>query len=595
MNKQWVLKEVNEDLVDQLYEELKINRTLCKLLVQRGIHSHDEAKRFFRPSLEEHLHDPFLMKDMDAAIERIDHAMHQKEKILVYGDYDVDGTTAVALVYAFLKDLYFYVDYYIPDRYKEGYGISVQGIDWAAENNFSLIIALDCGIKAVDQVAYATTKGVDFIICDHHRPDEIIPSAKAVLDPKRIDCTYPFKELSGCGIGFKLIQALAAKKNIPFRKVTKHLDLVAVSIAADIVPIVDENRVLAYCGLKRLNKSPRPGFRSLIELNALNRKLSISDIVFIIAPRINAAGRMDDAKEAVRLLISQEGAIAKQNANILQERNTERKQIDADITEEAMNLIKDNEVMLAKKSTVLYQSHWHKGVIGIVASRLIEKYHKPTIILTLSNGMVAGSARSVRGFDVYNAIKACKHLLDQFGGHKYAAGLTLKEENVPAFIEMFEKVVADTIEDHMLIPEIEIDSELSLFDFNGKLFKLLKQFAPFGPGNKKPVFMSTGVTDTGWSSIVGQNHLKLYVKQNNSYSVKGIAYNMGNRYEEVAKGEKFDLCFSMEENRYNKNVSLQMNVRDLQQDANVVQRSFDESDTNVVEKSIADVTEKSDS
>jgi len=458
--------------------------------------------------------------------------------------------------------MYFFVDYYVPDRYKEGYGISYTGIDWAEENGFTVIIALDCGIKAIEKVKYATEKGIDFIICDHHRPGDEIPAATAVLDPKRSDCPYPYKELSGCGIGFKLVQAIAMQKEIPFSKLYALLDLVAVSIAADIVPITDENRVLAYYGLKKLNKSPRPGLRSLIQINALNRQLTISDIVFIIAPRINAAGRMDDAREAVRLLISPEGKVAKKNADVLQERNHARKQVDADITEQALNLLIDNPDTASKKSTVLYNRNWHKGVIGIVASRLIEKFYKPTIILTHSNGVVAGSARSVSGFDIYNAIKACSDLLDQFGGHKYAAGLTLPEENVPAFIKRFETVVNETIEDHMLVPEIKIDAELPFRDFNPKFYKILRQFAPFGPGNRKPIFMSADLRDTGWSGIVGENHLRIYARQNGSHSVKGIGYNLGH-FCEVVKSGNFDLCFSMEENHYNGNTSLQMNLRDV--------------------------------
>ncbi len=567
MNKRWVLKDVDEKVVDDLYASLRISRTLCKLLVLRGVKTYEEARRFFRPSLDLHLHDPFLMKDMDKAIERIDRAMRKKQKILIYGDYDVDGTTAVALVYSFLKDLYFYVDYYIPDRYTEGYGISKVGIDWAKENHCHLIIALDCGIKAIDNVAYAQEQGIDFIICDHHRPGEILPPAYAVLDPKRNDCPYPFKELSGCGIGFKLIQALASKKGIPFGKVAKQLDLVALSIAADIVPIDDENRVLAHYGLKRLNRSPRPGLRSLIELNAPNRKLTISDIVFIIAPRINAAGRMNDAKEAVRLLISQEGVKAKKNANNLQEQNTARKQIDNDITVEAINLLESMPNAHDKKTTVLYQSHWHKGVIGIVASRLLEKYYRPTIIMTSSNGVVAGSARSVRGFDIYNAIKACSDLLEQFGGHKYAAGLTLKEENVAAFIKKFEQIVSDTIKDDMLSPEIQVDVELPFYEVNQKFYNILHQFAPFGPTNLKPIFVAPQVEDTGWSAIVGRNHLKLFARQQGSRSLKGIGYNLGEKYLPIVKSVPFDVCFTLEQNRYNNVTSIQMNVKDIKASA----------------------------
>ncbi len=566
MNKRWVIKNAEDDLVDKLYKELKISRTLCKLLVQRDITTYEEARDFFRPSLD-HLHDPFEMKDMDKAVERIDTAIRNKEKILIYGDYDVDGTTAVALVYSFFSELYFHLDYYVPDRYKEGYGVSYKGIDWAAKNGFSLIIALDCGIKAIERIAYAKEKGIDFIICDHHRPGDVLPPAYAVLDPKRKDCPYPYKELSGCGIGFKLVQAFAETKGIPFKRVMNLLDLVAVSIAADIVPINGENRVLAYYGLRKLNKSPRPGFRSLIELNAKHKHLTISDIVFIIAPRINAAGRMDDAKNAVRLLISKEGMIAKKNANVLQEKNHERKIVDSGITEEALNIVEQSAELQNKKSTVLYQPHWHKGVIGIVASRLIEKYYRPTIVLTDSTegDIVAGSARSVTGYDIYNAIKACSHLLEQFGGHKYAAGLTIKKQNVPTFIEQFEEVVANTITEELLIPEIVIDAEVDLRAVNNKFYNILRQFAPFGPENMKPVFVSRELSDTGWSSVVGKerNHLKLYVRQQNSPSVQGIGYNIGHRYNEISNGKRFDLCFALEENRYNGNVNLQLNIRDI--------------------------------
>lgn len=565
MNKRWVIKEVAEQEVDNLHDSLKINRILCQLLVQRNIKTYEEAKRFFRPSLD-HLHDPFLMKDMDRAVERIDKAMRHKEKILVYGDYDVDGTTAVALVYSFFKELYFHIDYYVPNRYTEGYGVSERGIEWAASHGFSLIIALDCGIKATDKVRLAKEKGIDFIICDHHRPGDELPPAHAILDPKRADCSYPYDELSGCGIGFKLVQAFAQKEGIPFKKVTEVLDLVAVSIAADIVPIDGENRVLAHFGLRRLNRSPRPGLRSLIEMSARNKRLNVSDIVFIIAPRINAAGRMDDAKQAVKLLISQEGALAKQKANVLQEKNHERKQIDSGITEEAINIVQNDEMAHERKSTVLYRPHWHKGVIGIVASRLIEKFYRPTIVMTDSQeeGLAAGSARSVRGFDIYNAIKECGDLLEQFGGHKYAAGLSIQKKNVPAFIEKFERVVAATITDEMLVPEISIDAELPLYYVNHKFYNILRQFAPFGPKNLKPIFLSQSLQDTGWSSVVGKKHLKLYAKQDGA-KMKGIGYNLGFRYPEIAKGNVFDLCYTLEENAYNGHIWLQANIKDIKE------------------------------
>ncbi len=565
MNKKWVFQQVDEQSVNSLYDSLHIHRILCQLLVQRSIVTYEEARQFFRPSVEEHLHDPFLMKDMDKAVERIDRAIRNKEKILVYGDYDVDGTTAVALVYSFLKEMYFHVDYYLPDRYKEGYGISLTSIDWAKENDFSLVIALDCGIKAGEQVNYARQKGIDFIICDHHRPDDdSLPDAFAILDPKRSDCSYPFDELSGCGIGFKLIQAIAKQQNISFKKLQRYLDLVVVSIAADIVPITDENRILAHYGLKLLNRSPRPGLRSLIELNAMGRNLSISDIVFTIAPRINAAGRMDDAKQAVRLLVSEEGSIAKQSAGLLQEHNSNRKKIDTDITEEAFRLVDNDLKDNIRKSIVIYQPHWHKGVIGIVASRLSEKYFRPTIVMTLSNGMVAGSSRSIRGFDIYNALQTCSDLLEQFGGHKYAAGLTLKEENVKPFIEKFENVVAQTLDEKMLIPEIHIDAELFVRDINPNFYNILRQFAPFGPGNMKPVFIMRAVSDAGKSAVVGGKHLKLVLRQDETpTSVKAIAYNMGEMLDEFKSGKKFDICFTIEENTYNNLTTLQLNIKDV--------------------------------
>lgn len=581
-HKRWVFQQVDEQLVTDLHENLRINRILCHLLVQRGIYTFDDAKRFFRPSLEEHLHDPFLMKDMDKAVERIDKAIRNKEKILVYGDYDVDGTTSVALMYSFIKELYYHVDYYLPDRYSEGYGISMQSIDWAGENGFSLIIALDCGIKAIDKIEYANQKGIDFIICDHHRPDEVLPSAVAILDPKQNDCSYPYGELSGCGIGFKLIQAIAMRQDIPLKKLTRYLDLVVVSIAADIVPITDENRVLAHFGLKQINRQPRPGLRSLMELNAINRQLTISDIVFTIAPRINAAGRMDDAEQAVRLLVSSEGIAARQNADVLQEQNTKRKMIDTDITGEAYKYVESLPDFKTRKAFVLYEQHWHKGVIGIVASRLSEKYLRPAIVMTLSNGIVNGSARSVPGFDIYNALKACSELLEQYGGHKYAAGVTLKAENVQTFISRFEQIVNETIEDTMLIPEIKIDAELRVRDVNNNFYNIIKQFAPFGPGNMKPVFLIRGLSDAGWTSVVGNKHLRLYLRhESSSVVLKGIAYNMADSLAEVKSGKRFDVCFTIEENIYNGAATLQLNVKDMKESEDLYMYEFSAMEGNM--------------
>jgi single-stranded-DNA-specific exonuclease len=559
--------------VAKLAEALNINKVLAALLIQRGIHTFDEAKHFFRPQLVD-LHDPFLMQDMGKAIERIEKAIATNEKILIYGDYDVDGTTAVSLVYTFFKSFYAHIDFYIPHRYAEGYGISIKGIDYAAENNFSLIIALDCGIKSIDKVNYALDKKVDFIICDHHRPGDVIPNAVAVLDPKREDCSYPYKELTGCGIGFKLIQAWAASHNINLEYVYSFLDLVAVSTAADIVPITGENRILAYYGLKAINTQPRAGILALLQDStkykfdaSQRRDLSISDLVFLIGPRINAAGRMDDAKVAVKLLIADNSAQAQQFSTALNEHNTERRDFDSRITEQALQMISENPKFVQRKSTVLFNADWHKGVIGIVASRLTEKYYRPTIILTESNGYATGSARSVKDFDIYNAIESCSDLLTQFGGHMYAAGLTMKTENVEKFVDRFEEVVSETIEDRMLIQQIDIDATLNLEEITPAFFNVLKQFAPFGPGNMSPVFATESVRDTGWSKQVGKNleHLKIAISQseNGRFGKDGVAFGMGHMYPLIARKIPFDICYSIEENYFNGNVSLQLNVKDI--------------------------------
>jgi len=561
-NKRWTLKTADEQSIQQLTEQLKIDPVLCKLLAQRGIHNYDEAKNFFRPQLDM-LHDPFLMLNMDTAVERIQKAIENSEKILVYGDYDVDGTTSVALVYGFLKEFYPHMDYYIPDRYKEGYGISMQGVDFAAEHGFKLVIALDCGIKANKQVDYANTKGVDFIICDHHLPGDELPKAIAVLDQKQPGCEYPYKELSGCGIGFKLIQAIAGTMDIPVEKVEKHLELVAVSIASDIVPITGENRVLAYFGLKQLNENPRKGIKALMELAGMRAPLRIVDLVFMIGPRINAAGRMEDARKAVSLLLAEDESPAQQGANILQDRNTERKQLDREITAEALQMIADSPELLEKKTTVVFQPHWHKGVIGIVASRLIESHHRPTIVLTESQGQATGSARSVPGFDVYAAIKDCEEYLEQFGGHKYAAGLSLPLENLAAFTAKFEEVVAATITEEMLVPEIQIDAEIALENINQKFYNIVRQMEPFGPGNRRPVFVSRQVRDSGRSKLVKEEHLKLSVQQDSSRTYDGIAFGMGKLYEKVSTGNPFDICYVLEENEWKGLRSIQLNLKDL--------------------------------
>jgi single-stranded-DNA-specific exonuclease len=484
---------------------------------------------------------------------------------LVYGDYDVDGTTAVSLVYTFLKTMSGDIWYYIPDRYKEGYGISKQGIDWAKENGYGLIIALDCGIKSNDKIDYANELGVDFIICDHHRPGIEIPNAVAVLDPKRKDCHYPYKELSGCGIGFKLIQGFAQKNGIPFNQIEQYLDLVAISIAADIVPITDENRVLAHFGLQRLNREPRPGVKAILDLGGIKRELSITDIVFAIAPRINAAGRMEHGNKAVELLISKNENLASFLGDDIDENNTKRKSLDQLITDQALQQIEDDIAFNNRKSTVVYNEEWHKGVIGIVASRLIDKFYRPTIVLTRSNGMVSGSARSVKDFDVYNAIESCSELLEQFGGHMYAAGLTMKEENVQKFQDRFEEVVAATIEDRMLVREIEIDAELSLKDITPKFYKILKQFAPFGPGNMSPIFLSHEVRDNGKGRVVGNNHLKLTLTQQDIQPgvFDGIAFQLGHHHPMVEQKDSFEIVYHVEENNFNNRITLQLNIKDL--------------------------------
>jgi single-stranded-DNA-specific exonuclease len=581
MDKRWVIKkQVDSKSCESLSVALNIEKTLASILVQRGVNTFDEAKIFFRPSLE-NLHDPFLMKDMDIAIQRIQKAIKDQEKILIYGDYDVDGTTAVALVYTYLKRFHQKIDFYIPDRDSEGYGISLQSIDFAKENGFSLVIALDCGIKANDKMEYANQKGIDFIIGDHHRPGENLPKAYAVLDPQRKDCEYPFKELSGCGVGFKLVQAYQQSLNQPFEDIQQYLDLVAISIAADIVPVVGENRILAFYGLKRINSGPRPGIEAILNYSGIKRKqatknnkyvlskeLTISDLVFLVGPRINAAGRIESAKNSVELLISDNTKKAVELAVQINNLNTERRALDANITQEALEMIGADEELKNMKATVVYNPNWHKGVIGIVASRLTEFYYRPTIVLTRSNNMITGSARSVKDFDVYDAIDSCRDLLEHFGGHKYAAGLSLKPENLELFIKRFNDVVSSTIKDHMLIPEIEIDSKLNLSDINPKFFRILKQFAPFGPGNMTPIFVADNLIDTGYARIVGSKHLKLNVihREISSLPFPAIAFQQAQYYESVVKGSTFSLCYQLEENIWNGVVSLQLNVKDIKLD-----------------------------
>jgi single-stranded-DNA-specific exonuclease len=565
IDKRWtVLPQANAEQAKALSKVLNVNTILSNLLIQRGINSFEEARSFFRPSISD-LHDPFLMKDMDKAVARIEQAIERKEKILVYGDYDVDGTTAVALIYSFFKTFYDNLDYYLPDRYKEGYGISTAGIAYAIANKFSLIIALDCGIKSIDKVEYAAEHGVDFIICDHHRPGEILPAAVAVLDPKRDDCNYPFVELSGCGIGFKLAQAYAQKHNIPFEKIQPLLDLVAISTAADIVPITGENRILVYYGLQWLNSHPRPGIKAILDLAQIKRDLSVTDVVFIIGPRINAAGRIQDARQAVDLLISANSLNALVESKSLNATNNERKDLDLKITEHALEMIQEDARFVSRKTTVLFHPEWSKGVIGIVASRLTERYYRPTIILTESNGKATGSARSVKDFDIYNAIESCSDLLEQFGGHMYAAGLTLSLDNLDRFIEKFEKVVSSTIDERLLIQEVQIDTVIKLKDITLPFFNVLKQFAPFGPGNMSPVFKTENVRDTGTSRVVGNNHLKLNIAENETarFGMDGIAFGLGHYLPLIKRRIPFDICYTIEENSFNGRTSLQLHVKDI--------------------------------
>jgi single-stranded-DNA-specific exonuclease len=568
MQKRWVEQELKSLAeMEELQNTLNVDAVLASLLVRRGITTFEEARSFFRPELD-HLHDPFLMQDMGTAISRIEQAIASREKILVYGDYDVDGTTSVALVYSFFKKYHSQIDFYIPDRYKEGYGISSQGIDYAVENAYSLIIALDCGIKSVDKIDYANQKNIDFIICDHHLPGDELPAAVAVLDPKRLDCTYPYKELSGCGIGFKLVQAYAQKNKIPFNDISCFLDLVAVSIASDIVPITGENRVLAWHGLQKINTEPCKGLSALMNLSGKKENLNITDVVFTIGPRINAAGRIDDAKHAVSLLIADTDAIAFEKGEVINLKNTERKEYDSNITEQALALIDADPELIGRKTTVVYNEKWHKGVIGIVASRLTEKYYRPTIVMTQSNGYAAGSARSVLGFDLYEALLECSDLLEQFGGHKYAAGLTIKTENIPAFQQRFEEVVARTIPEELLVQSINIDAELKFDQISAKFYRILKQFEPFGPQNMAPIFVSRNVYTYGSASTVGEKHLKMNIHQDKKTYFSCIGFGLSEYLPLINNGMPFDICYTIEENTWMNKTALQLNIKGIRFSAN---------------------------
>ena len=560
----WNIKSKPEKIkIKNLANSLQTEELIASLLLQRGIETFDQARQFFRPSLTD-LHNPYLMKDMDKAVVRIEKAIANNENILVFGDYDVDGTTAVSLVSSYLKSYYPNVATYIPDRYDEGYGISFKGIDFADDNGITLIIALDCGIKSIDHIAYANEKSIDFIICDHHRPGKELPNAIAILDPKRDDCFYPYDELCGCGIGFKLIQALAENRNQTIDDLIIYLDLVATAIAADIVPMTGENRILAKFGLEVINTNPRPGIKALIQ-NIKKKILTITDVVFIIAPRINAAGRVKHGNEAVALLTEYNFDQAEHFATEIEQYNSDRKDLDKQITIEALSQIENNNEK-DRFSTVVFQEDWHKGVIGIVASRLIETYYRPTLVFTKSGDKYAASARSVRGFDVYNALEACAEHLEQFGGHMYAAGMTIKPENYENFKIAFEKIVQETIPPELLIPEIEIDTEINFEEISPKFFRIIKQFEPFGPLNMTPVFLTKNIKDTGYAKTMGQNeeHLKLFVKQKNSEGISAIGFGLGKKIDLAKNRNQFDAVYNIEENEFNGTVTLQLKLKDLQ-------------------------------
>lgn len=563
MEKRWKILEADEEKINNLQSSLKISYSLCKILVQRGYDTFEKAKDFFRPSLR-HLHDPFLMKDMEKAVQRILSAIQKRQKIFVFGDYDVDGTTAVAVVFRFLKKIYDEdrIEFYIPHRYREGYGVSKAGIDYAANNHFDLIIALDCGIKSVELVAYANSLGIDFIICDHHLPDAEVPDAIAILNAKQIDCNYPFKELCGCGVGFKLVMALSQRLGLPSESYTCFLDLVVTAIGADIVPIVGENRVLAFYGLQKLNSDPLPGIKALIKLSGVNTKFSINSVVFIIAPRVNAAGRMDDGSKAVRLFIEEDFEEALKYAEILHQDNTERKDADSTITEEALALIESDEILMKRKTTVLFKDHWHKGVVGIVASRLIEKYYRPTVVLTQSGEYVGGSARSVPGFNLYEAIHSCREHLIGYGGHFAAAGMTMSLTSVEAFSKKFEDIVSSSIHPELLVPEIIIDDEISFKKITPTFYSIISQMEPYGPENMRPVFITRRVSDTSWSRIVKELHIR-FVIRHEGITLTGIGFNMAEKFPIVSSGKPFDIVYTLDENEWNGDTALQLKMIDI--------------------------------
>ena len=561
MKKNWVIQKANEEKVQQLQKSLGISKVICELLVQRGYENYEASKKFFRPSLDD-LHSPWQMKDMRLAVDRIESALIKHERILIFGDYDVDGTTSVATLYSFLKSLHAQVDYYVPNRFKEGYGISKKGIDWAIQNNIHLIISVDCGIKSNDLIAYAKSAGIDFIVCDHHLPDETIPPAIAILNPKQVDCSYPYKELCGCGVVFKLIHAISDQKKLPNESYLQYIDLVATAIAADIVSMSGENRVICHFGIQKVNSKPNIGIQSLIELAAVKQPMSVSSLVFMIAPRVNAAGRMDDARKAIQLFIETDPIRAKEIAALLQSDNTDRREADQSITQEALEQLAQDPTTPSKKSTVVFQPHWHKGVVGIVASRLIEHHYKPTIVLTQSGDTAAGSARSIPGFNVYEAIHACKDWLIGYGGHFAAAGMTLQINHVQQFAQAFEEAVQKMLPDELLIPTVQIDTQINFEQIQLGLFNIIQQMEPFGPDNLKPVFVALGVEETGLSKIVKENHIRFVLEQN-GIKLTGIGFNMAHQFFILEQFKKIDVVFTIEENDWNGTKSLQLRVVDI--------------------------------
>ena len=576
MINKWNYRPPSQDVLNQrnkLVSEMGLNPVIALLLVQRGLTTAQEVKRFFRPSLS-NLHDPFLMPDMEKAVQRLNKALGDKERILIYGDYDVDGTTAVSLVYKYLRPYSTNLDYYIPDRYDEGYGISLRSIQYAEEHGITLVIALDCGIKAIEKIAYAKERGIDFIICDHHMPDDELPDAVAVLDPKRADSNYPYEHLSGCGVGFKFMQAFGMNNHFPFSDIERLLELTAVSIASDIVPITGENRILAYYGLRQINSSPSMGLKGVIDVCGLSGKeITISDIVFKIGPRLNASGRMMNGKEAVDLLLAKDRSVVREKSESINQYNEERRELDKKITEEANEIINTIPNIEDKKAVIVYNPQWHKGVIGIVASRLTEKYYRPAVVLTKSSELVTGSARSIGGFDIYKAIEGCRDLLENFGGHTYAAGLSLKEENLPAFIERFQQLAAEDSHLAQMTPQIDIDALIDLKDINTKFMNDLKKMNPFGPNNQKPVFCTYEVKDYGTSKLVGHNqeHIKLEIIDGKSGTspIHGIAFGMARYYAHIKQMKPFNICYTVEENTYNGNSSLQLQVKDIKLDGGI--------------------------